>query len=119
MAHDRPGPTPRPDESILASIERLITAGRELAEAEFAWAKLKGLSLAAIARRGLLFAVIALTSLIVGLTLILVAAVVALTPFTGLLGAALIISAAAFAVTILFGLLARHAIARLISGSRS
>lgn len=110
------GGPPRSDDSLRAGVERLIVTGRELAEAEIAWARLKGNSLAAILRRGLLFSIIAMVGLMVGLSLLLVAGIVALAPLVGLLYATLIVIVIAFAIAILFGLLARKAFHALMSG---
>ncbi len=107
---------PRSSDSIHASVERLIASGKDMVEAEFAWAKLKGRSLAAILERGLIFAVIAMVGLLVGLSLLLVAAIVALAPHVGLLYATLIVIAISFAMAALFGLLARQAFKQLLSG---
>lgn len=115
-AGERPGPSPRPADSIRGSIERLLASGQEVVEAEVAWAKLKGQDLAKHVRRGLLFATISVVCLIVGLALLLVAGVVALAPVTGLLGATLIVSLLAFIATVLFGLLARGIFDRMIEG---
>jgi hypothetical protein len=99
---------PPSDDSIRGSIERLIASGKELAEAELAWAKIKGRGIARIVRKGLLFLTIALACLIVGLALLLVASVVALAPITGLFAATLIVAAVALGGAALFGLLARN-----------
>jgi hypothetical protein len=105
---------PRSDDSVRGSVERLVAAGRELAEAELAWARLKGRSVARVVRTGLLLAIVALVCLIVGLSLLLVAAIVALAPLTGLLAAVLIVCAGSLAGAALFGLLARNAFLRMI-----
>lgn len=114
--HAHEGPPPRSDDSIRASIERLIASGKDLADAELSWAKLKGHSLLALLRRGLFFGIIALCGLMVGLSLLLVAGIVALAPKVGLLPATLIVIAVAFAIAIGFGLLARNAFRSLFSG---
>ncbi len=110
------GPPPRTDDSIHASVERLIASGKDLAEAEIAWARLKGRSLAAILERGLIFALVSTVGLLVGLSLLLVAAIVALMPYVGLLYATLIVIAVSFAIAALCGLLARQAFRQLLSG---
>jgi hypothetical protein len=111
----RKGPPPGSGDSIHASVERLIATGKDMAEAEIAWARLKGRSLAAILRRGLLFGVIATTGLMVGLSLLLVAGIVAIAPHVGgLLYATLIMIGVAFALAIVFGLLARGAFRELM-----
>jgi hypothetical protein len=99
---------PTGDDSINANIQRLIATGKDMVEAEVAWAKLKGQSVAAVIRRGMFFVVVAAVSLTVGLSLLLVAAVVALAPFVGWLAATLIVSALAFLAAFLFGLFAKR-----------
>lgn len=109
------GPPPGSGDTIHASVERLIASGKDLAEAEISWAKLKGRSLAATLRKGLLFGLIATTGLMVGLSLLLVAGIVAIAPHVGgLLYATLIMIGVAFALAIGFGLLARSAFRQLI-----
>ncbi len=115
-AYARQGP-PGSDDTIHASVQRLIASGKDLAQAELAWAKLKGRNLAAILRRALLFGVIAMVGLMVGLSLLLVAGIVALAPHVGLLPATLIVIAVAFGIALLFGLLARHAFRQLTGGA--
>jgi len=105
----RQGPPAGSGDTLHASVERLIASGKDLADAEISWAKLKGRSLAALLRRGLLFGLIATVGLMVGLSLLLVALIVALAPHVGLLGATLIVIAIAFALAGLFGWLARNA----------
>jgi hypothetical protein len=111
----RPEADARPDDSIRASIERLVVAGKELADAELAWAKIKGRGIARILRTGLLLASIALVCLSVGLVLLLVAGVVALAPVVGLLGATLIMSGVALAGAAIFALAARAVLRQLAS----
>lgn len=108
LGADAAGAPPPGDDSIGASVQRLIASGKDLVEAEVEWAKLKGQSIAAVIRRGMFFIVVAAVSLTVGLSLLLVAAVVALAPFVGWLAATLIVSALAFAAAFLFGLLAKR-----------
>ncbi len=115
-AGTRQGPPAGSGDSIQGSVERLIASGKDLAEAEIAWARLKGLSLAAILRRGLFFGVVAVSALMVGLSLLLVAGIVALAPKVGLLYATLIIIVVAFAFAALFGWLSRRAFHQLMSG---
>lgn len=117
QAHDgqaQDGGPPRSDDSIRASVERLIASGKDLAEAELSWAKLKGRSLLSVLRRGLFFGIIAVCGLMVGFSLLLVAGIIALAPKVGLLPATLIVIAVAFGVAILFGLLARNALRDLL-----
>lgn len=113
-SHARQGPPPKAD-SIQASVERLIASGKDLADAELHWARLKGRSLASILQRGLVYAILATTGLMVGFSLLLVAGIVALAPYVGgLLYATLIVIVIAFAIAALFGLMARRAFRRLI-----
>jgi hypothetical protein len=109
----RQGPPPNAD-SIQASIERLIASGKDLAEAEISWAKLKGRSLADTFRRGIFFAILATAGLMVGFSLLLVAGIMALAPFVGFLYATLIVIGIAFAFSILFGWLARQSFRQLM-----
>lgn len=115
----RGGPPPRTDDSIRGSIERLIAAGKDLADAELSWAKLKGRSLMSTLKRGLFFSIIAVSALMVGLSLLLVAGIVALAPKVGLLPATLIIIAVAFGLAVLFSLLARQAFRNLMRSDES
>ncbi len=114
QAHE--GPPPRSDDSIRASVERLIASGKDLAEAELDWARLKGRSLAALLKRGLLFAVIAASALMVALSLLLVAGIIALAPYLGLLYATLVMIALAFLIAIVAGLVSRNAFHALMGG---
>lgn len=108
----RQGPPP---DSIHASVERLIASGKDLAEAELSWAKLKGRSLASLLRKGLLFGVLATTGLMVGFSLLLVAGIVAIAPHVGgFLYATLIMIGVSFALAVIFGLLARKAFREMI-----
>lgn len=109
----RQGPPPKAD-SIQASVERLIASGKDLAEAELSWAKLKGRSLASILRRGIFFAILATSGLMVGFSLLLVAGIMALAPYVGFLYATLIVIAFSFALALLFGWLARQAFRQLM-----
>jgi hypothetical protein len=111
----RQGPPTGSGDTIHASVERLIASGKDLAEAEISWAKLKGRSLAATLRKGLFFGLIATTGLMVGFSLLLVAGIVAIAPHVGgLLYATLIMIGVAFALAVVFGLLARNAFRQLI-----
>ncbi len=58
-----------------------------------------------------------MVGLMVGLSLLLVAGIIALAPFVGLLYATLIMIAVAFAIAIVFGLLSRRAFKDLMEGS--
>jgi len=109
------GPPPGSGDTIHASVERLIASGKDLADAEISWARLKGQSIAANLRKGLFFGLIATTGLMVGFSLLLVAGIVAIAPHVGgLLYATLIMIGVAFALAVGFGLLARNAFRELI-----
>lgn len=113
----RQGPPP---DSIHASVERLIASGKDLAEAEISWAKLKGRSLASLVRKGLLFGILATTGLMVGFSLLLVAGIVAIAPHVGgLLYATLIMIGVSFALAVIFGWLARKAFRDMIGDDGS
>ncbi|MBO9576226.1 MAG: hypothetical protein J7494_10845 [Sphingobium sp.] len=115
----RQGPPPKSD-SIQASVERLIASGKDLAEAEISWAKLKGRSLAALLRRGLILTILATTGLMVGFSLLLVALIVALAPLVGgLLYATLIVIALSFALAAIFGVMAHRTFRRLLGEDES
>ena len=111
---ERLGLAPRPDDSILGGVNRLIASGKEVVSAELDWAKLKGLDVLGHLRRIIFYSTISVVCLIVGLTLLLVTGVVALIPLTGLIGALLIVSAVAFVGTAIFGYVARRLFAAMI-----
>lgn len=108
-ANARQGPPTGSGDSLHASVERLIASGKDLADAEISWAKLKGRSMAVLLRRGLFFGLIAMVGLMVGFSLLLVALIVALAPLVGLLYATLIVILLSFCLAALFGWLARAA----------
>jgi uncharacterized membrane protein YqjE len=87
-----PAPPPPDDGSIGASVARLVASGKELAEAELAWAKLKGALIAEGLRKWLVFASLALIFLVMGVVILIVSAIIALTPYVGLLYASLIVA---------------------------
>ncbi|MBB5986317.1 phage holin family protein [Sphingobium lignivorans] len=101
------------DGSIRASVERLVASGREMAEAELTWAKLKAAIIGAILGRALAFGVLAFVFLVMTLIMLIVAAVIALAPMVGWLGATLIVAGVSLAATILFGLLTRSSVQAL------
>lgn len=101
------------DDSIPANFARLIASGRELAAAELDWAKAKAMIVAAVLRRSLVLAVLALVLLLFGIAVLVAAAVIALAPYVGWLGAALIVSGLLFALTIILGLAAKRTLAGL------
>jgi hypothetical protein len=107
-------PPPEREDTIQASISRLIDSGKDLAGAELDWAKLKGRSLLVLLRRGVFFGIIAVSALMVGFSLLLVAGIVALYPIVGLLYATLIVIGISFALAVIFGLMARGAFRELL-----
>jgi uncharacterized membrane protein YqjE len=98
---------PGDDGSIRASVTRLVAAGRELAEAELARAKIKGAIVADGVRKWLAFAALAMIFLVMGVTILIVSAIIALAPYVGWLAASLIIAGIAIAAAILCALAAR------------
>lgn len=106
------------DGSIKASFTRLVASGREAAQAELEWAKLKGGLIAATVRTGVILAGMALFGLMSALVLALVAAVVALAKLVGLIYACLIIAALALFAGLILGLLARRTLLGLMRGTK-
>ena len=104
---------PPPDDgSIKASVERLIASGRELAEAELHWAKLK----AALIADGLALATLALIFLVMGVVILIGSAIIALAPYVGWLWASLIIAGVSILAAVGFALAARRTFIRLLEG---
>lgn len=108
--------SPQDDGSIRASVTRLIAAGKELAKAELAWAKAKGAVVADGLRKGLMLAAFALIFLIMGVTLLIVSAIIALIPLVGLLAATLIVAGLSLLVALVCALAARRLLSRLFAG---
>lgn len=98
---------PGDDGSIRASVTRLVAAGRELAEAELARAKVKGAIVADGVRKWLAFAALAMIFLVMGVTILIVSAIIALAPYVGWLAASLIVAGIAIVAAILCALAAR------------
>lgn len=99
---------PPDDDSIKANFTRLIASGRELASAELDWAKAKAMIVADVLRRGLVLAVLAFVILLFGIAVLVAAAIIALAPHVGWLGAALIVAAVLFVLTVILGLAAKR-----------
>lgn len=114
---ERPAPPPADDGSIRASLTRLIASGRDLAEAELAWAKIKAALIADALRKWLLLATLALIFLVMGVVILITSAVIALAPLTGWLAASLIIASIAILIAALLALAARRTFRQLIDGS--
>lgn len=112
----RVDPLPVDDGSIRASVERLVASSRELATAELDWARLKAGVIAVRLRNGLVLGLLAATFLILAVIVLVAAAVIALAPILGWLGASLVVGGAAIIVAILFALAARRALAGLLGG---
>lgn len=106
---------PEDDGSIRASVTRLLASGKELAEAELAWARAKGAVVAAGLSMSLIWAVLALILAVMGIGLLVVAAIVALMPLVGLLAASLIVAGLAILGALLCGLAARRTLANLFA----
>lgn len=102
--------TPK-DETVQESFANLLASGRELADAEFKWAKIKAAIVTTALKKGSMFGALAAFFILIGLLLLVVAAVIALTPLIGLLGATLIVAAIAFLFAALLGIAAKNVIA--------
>lgn len=108
---------PPPDDgSIKASVERLIASGRELAEAELHWAKLKAALIADGLRKWLALATLALIFLVMGVVILIGSAIIALAPYVGWLWASLIIAGVSILAAVGFALAARRTFIRLLEG---
>jgi hypothetical protein len=112
-----PAPPPADDGSIRASVTRLLASGRDLAEAELAWAKLKAAIIADALRKWLLLATLAMIFLIMGVVILIASAIIALAPLTGWLAASLIVAGISILIAALLALAARRTFQQLIGGS--
>ena len=101
------------DDSIKANFTRLFASGRDLAEAELSWAKVKAAIVAETLRRWLIFAVLAVVFMVMGVTILIVSAVIALAPYVGWLAASLIVAGFSIAIAILLALAARRTFSTL------
>ncbi len=110
--HEEVAPPPADDGSIRASVARLVASGKELAEAELAWAKVRGALLADGLRKWLLTAALALIFLVMGVTILIASAIIALAPYVGWLAASLIVAGVSILAAILCALASR----RIFSG---
>lgn len=107
--HEKPVSTPADDGSVRASVARLLASGRELAEAEFAWARLKTALIADGLRKWLMFASLAMIFLILGVVILIGSAIIALASFVGSLFASLIVAGACIVAAVISALFARRA----------
>lgn len=108
---------PPPDDgSVRASVARLVASGKELAEAELEWAKVKGAVLADGLRKWLVMAALALVFLVMGVTILIVSAIIALAPLVGLLAASLIVAGVSIGAAIVCALVARRIFTGLFAG---
>jgi len=107
---------PADDGSVRASIARLVASGRELAEAELEWAKVKGAVLADGLRKWLVMAALALIFLMMGVTILIVSAIIALAPLVGWLAASLIVAGISIIAAIICALAARRIFTGLFAG---
>jgi|GEM_PF-1202406 len=100
---------PLPDDgSIRASVVRLVASGREYAEAELAWARLKVAIIADGLRKWLVLAALALIFLVMGVVILIGSAIIALAPYVGWLYASLIVAGISILAAVLFALAARR-----------
>lgn len=109
-------PPPADDGSIRASVSRLIASGKELAEAELAWAKVKGAVLADGLRKWLVLTALALIFLVMGVTILIASAIIALAPLVGWLGASLIVAGISIVAAIVCAIAARRIFTSLFAG---
>ncbi len=109
-------PSPENENSIRANVTRLIAAGKELAEAELAWAKARGAAVADGLRKWLMLAALALIFLVMSVTLLIVSAIIALQPLVGLLAASLIVAGLSLVAALICTLLARRLLGKLFAG---
>jgi uncharacterized membrane protein YqjE len=110
---EEPTLPPADDGSIRATMARLVSSGRELAEAELAWARLKAAIVAETLRKWLILAVLALVFLMMGVTILIVSAIIALAPYVGWLAASLIVAGLSIAIAALLALAARRTFSTL------
>ncbi|MBT2187723.1 phage holin family protein [Sphingobium nicotianae] len=106
---EKPVPPPADDGSVRASIARLLASGRELAEAELAWARLKAALIADGLRKWAMFATLALIFLVLGVVILTGSAIIALAPYVGWLVASLIVAGVCIAAAVVSALFARKA----------
>jgi len=111
-------PPSRDDPSIKESIARLIASGREMAEAELAWARVKAQIIAENLRTWLVFAALALVFLVMGVVILIVSAIIALAPYVGMLAANLIVAGVSIVIAIICALVARRAFKTLFEETR-
>lgn len=110
--HTETGPPNTPnEETVQESFANLLASGRELADAELEWAKIKAAIVAAAFKKGSLFGGLAAFFVLIGLLLLVAAAVIALAPLLGLLWATLIVAGVAFLLAAVLGIAARNVIA--------
>jgi len=101
-------PPPPDDGSVRASVARLVASGRELAEAEFAWARVKAAVIADGLRRWLIFASLAMIFLVIGVIILIGSAIIALAQVVGPLLASLIVAGISITLAAIFALVARN-----------
>jgi len=109
---------PFEEDSIRDSFARLIDAGREMADAEVGWAKLRAKLAAVALRNAVALGSLALLLLIIAVLLLFAAAVIALIPHVGLLGATLIVAGVSVVVALLLGLAAKKAASGMFDTER-
>lgn len=113
---DRPSSAPVEDDgSVRASFTRLVDTGREMAAAELSWAKLKAGLIANCLRTGFILGLLALICLVMGVMILIVAAIIALAPALGWLGATLAVGILSLVMAILLALGARWSVMRLFA----
>ena len=106
---DKPVPPPPDDGSVRASVARLVASGRELAEAEFAWARLKAGLIANGLRKWAMFATLAMIFLTLGVVVLIASGIIALAAYVGYLTASLIVAGVCIVLAVISALFARRA----------
>jgi uncharacterized membrane protein YqjE len=110
---EKVAPPPPDDGSVRASITRLLASGRELAEAELAWAKIKAAVIADGLRRWLILASLAMIFLVMGVVILISSAIIALAPVMGWLWASLTVAGISILLAVIFALVARRTFLKL------
>ncbi len=105
---------PADDGSVRASVARLVASGRELADAELGWARLRAAVIAGRLRNGLLLGLLAAIFLVLAVIVLVAAAVIALAPVLGWLAASLVVGVTSALLAALLGLGARRAFSGLL-----
>ncbi|WP_443970776.1 phage holin family protein [Sphingobium sp. CR28] len=107
---DAPEPSGGADESVRATMERLVAAGQELLSAELEWAKLKAAATGAALRNAAVLGILAILLALAGLTTLLFGIILALTPLIGAVFATLLVAVVTIGIALILILLARRSL---------